>query len=140
VGMRPRLRRGPKAGLFKGNHAKVLPRHEPVAPAGRLTFCMKKTLLLSAVLLGAVTASQAGVRVNIGIGIPLPGLVVSQPAPVFVAPAPVVVAPAPVYVPSPPVVMAPPVVVSPPVFYYGSRPGWYGYHGWARPYGWSHRW
>jgi hypothetical protein len=127
------LRRGPKAVLFKGNHAKMYLRHEPVAPARRLTCCMKKILLLSAVLLGAVTASQAGVRVNIGIGIPLPGLVISQPAPVFVAPAPV-------YAPPPAVAVAPPVVVAPPIAYYGYRPGWYGWHGRAHPYGWGRRW
>ena len=127
------LGRGLGAVLFKENHAKKCLEHEPVAPARRLTCCMKKIILLSAVLLGAVTASQAGVRVNIGIGIPLPGIVVSPPAPV-------VVAPAPVYAPPPAVFVAPPVVVAPPTVYYGYRPGWYGYHGWARPYGWGHRW
>ena len=115
-------------------------RDEPAGRACRLTCCMKRILLLSAVLLGAATASQAGVRVNIGIGIPLPGVVVSQPAPVVVAPAPVVVAPAPVYAPPPAVVVAPPVVVGPPVVYYGYGPRWYGWHGWGRPYGWGHRW
>jgi hypothetical protein len=64
---------------------------------------MKKILLLSAVLLGAVSASQAGVRFNLGFGIPLP-------------PPPVVVAPAPVYVqPSAPVCVNPPVYVTPQV-------------------------
>jgi hypothetical protein len=49
-------------------------------------------------------AAQAGVRVSIGLGLPV------APAPVVVAPAPVVVSPAPVLVP-------PPVV-------YGVPPGW----------------
>lgn len=80
---------------------------------------MKKILLLSAVLLGAVSASQAGVRFNFGFGVPLPApVVVAPPAPVCVqAPAPVVVAP-PVCVPAP-------VVVSPPVVRFGF--GHYGY-------------
>src|SRR5205807_2267813 len=47
---------------------------------------MKKLLLLSAILLGAATASQAGVRFNFGFGLPLP-------VPAFVAPAPVYQAP-----------------------------------------------
>ena len=126
--------------LFKANPAKKRVRHEPQALTRSLTCCMKRILLLSAVLFGAVTASQAGVGVSIGIGIPLPGVVISQPAPVVVAPAPVVVAPAPFYAPPPAVVMAPRVVVAPPVMYYGYRPGWYGWHGYARPYGRGYRW
>jgi len=55
-------------------------------------------------------SAYAGVRVAIGIGVPV------SPTPVVVAPAPVVVYPAPVVVPSPPVVVAPPPVV------YGSGP------------------
>jgi len=74
---------------------------------------MKKILLLSAVLLGAVSASQAGVRFNFGFGIPLP------PPPVVVAPAPVYVQPpAPVCV-APPVCAPAPVVVAPPVVGFG---------------------
>lgn len=68
---------------------------------------MKKLLLVSAVLLGAVSASQAGVRFNFGFGIPLPTPVVVAPA------APVCVQPPAVCV-TPPVVVAP-VVVAPPV-------------------------
>jgi len=64
---------------------------------------MKKILLLSAVLLGAVTASQAGVHFGIDIPIPAP------PAIVYVEP------PVEAYV-EPPEVCAPPVVVAPPVF------------------------
>src|SRR5437764_10929043 len=73
---------------------------------------MKKLLLLSAVLLGAASASQAGVRFNVGIGIPLPPpVVVTEPcAPVYAQPYPQACEPAPqVYAPTP-VVIAPPVV------------------------------
>jgi len=132
AGSVPWLGRGPKGILFKGNHAKMRLRPEPVALTRRLTCCMKKILLLSAVLLGAVTASQAGVRVNIGIGIPWPGVVIAQPAPVFIAPAPVC---APLRV----VVVAPPVFVATPPVYYGCRPAWYGYRGWEPRHGWGYR-
>ena len=79
---------------------------------------MKKLLLLSAIVLGAVSASQAGIRFNIGFGLPLPVppvAVVAAPAPVC-APTPIVTA-APVCEPAP-VVVAPqiceqPVVVAP---------------------------
>jgi hypothetical protein len=84
---------------------------------------MKKLLLLSAVLLGAVSASHAGVRVDLGIGIPLPReIVIGHPAPVYVEPAPVYepapayYPPAPVYCPPPAVVVRPPrVVIAPPI-------------------------
>ena len=74
---------------------------------------MKKLLLFSAVLLGAVSASRAGLNVSIGIGLPLP-------APVIIgAPAPL-----PACVPVAPLVVAPPPVVFVP------GPGCYGYrHG-----------
>jgi hypothetical protein len=66
----------------------------------------------------ALPAHAGGVRVSIGIGVPV------YPAPVVVAPPPAVVYPAPVIVTRPPVVVAPPVV-------YGSGPVWvqgsYGY-------------
>jgi hypothetical protein len=56
---------------------------------------MKKLLLLSAVLLGAVSASQAGVRFRLGL--PLPPLPL-PPLPGIVAPAgPAYVAPGPAY-------------------------------------------
>jgi len=85
---------------------------------------MKKILLLSAVLLGAATASQAGVRFSIGIPFPAPPVVVAPPAPAYVQPPEVYVEPPPVYAP------APPVVVAPPVFEFGFgapsyRPYWY---------------
>ena len=53
-------------------------------------------------------SAQAGIRVSVGIGLP----VVVAPAPVVVAPPPAVVSPAPVIVAPPPVVYgSPPVVV-----------------------------
>jgi hypothetical protein len=81
---------------------------------------MKKLLLLSAVLVGAVTASQAGVRFDIGIGQSWPPpLVIRAPAPVYVQPAPIC-APAPYVVAPPAVVVAPPVVD----FRFGHEPYW----------------
>ena len=97
---------------------------------------MKKILFLSAVLLGAATASQAGVRFNLGIGIPLPtppAVVVTPPAyvasaPTYAEPAPPVCEPAPQayapqgYAPQPygPQVYGPqvygPQVYAPPVY------------------------
>jgi hypothetical protein len=49
--------------------------------------------------------AHAGVRVSIGIGVPV------SSAPVMLAPPPAVVYPAPVIVTQPPVVVAPPPVV-----------------------------
>src|SRR4051812_30354582 len=73
---------------------------------------MKKLLLLTAVLLGAATASQAGVRFNVGIGIPLsPPVVVTQPcAPVYSQPYAQACEPAPQVCAPAPVVIAPAVV------------------------------
>ncbi len=97
---------------------------------------MKKFVLLTALLFGAVSASQAGVRFNVGVGFPLPlpplpGVVISQPAPVY--------AQAPCY--APPVYYGynePAVVVEPPV-YFGFGPGYYGHgyygHRYPRYYG-----
>ena len=57
--------------------------------------------------------AHAGVRVSLGIGVPVyPAPVVVVPAPVVVAPPPAVVYPVPMVVTPPPVVYgAPPVVV-----------------------------
>src|SRR5438045_4153695 len=75
---------------------------------------MKKLLLLSAVLLGTVAASQAGISVRFGLPLPpLPGIVIGRPAPQIVVEQPRVYAPAPVIV-QPPVVCAPPAVVYAP--------------------------
>ena len=83
---------------------------------------MKKLLLLTAVLLGAATASQAGVRFNIGIPFPAPPVVVAPPAPVYVQPPETYAEPPPVYAPAPPLVVAPPVLD----FSFGnSRPYYY---------------
>ena len=95
---------------------------------------MKKLLLLSAVLLGAASASQAGVHFSFGL--PLPPL----PLPRVVVSGPRYYAPAPVYQEdcAPSVVYAPPaVVVEPPVVSFGYSGGYcyprsYGYYG--RPY------
>lgn len=84
----------------------------------RRTLRMKKLILLSAVLFGTAVASQAGVHVDIGIGlpfppIPLPGrVIISRPAPVYVEPQ---------YCPPPRVFYAPP-----PVVYVQPR-GYYSY-------------
>ena len=94
---------------------------------GRLYYYMKKILLLSAVLLGVVTVSQAGVRFSIGIPLP-PPVVVTPPAPAYVQPPEVYVDPPPVYAPAPPVVVAPPVLE----FGYG-RPYYHPYRPYYRP-------
>ena len=87
---------------------------------------MKKLLLLSAILIGAATASQAGLSFNIGFSLPTPrGVVISRPAPVcepsvvinsapaYYAPAPACEEPAAV---APPVCEPAPVVVTSPVY------------------------
>jgi hypothetical protein len=124
---------------------------EPLNRTYRLIWCMKKLILLGAVLLGAATATQAGVRLSFGFGIPLgaPAPVVVSPPPVvyqvpppvyYTAPAPVYTAPAPVYTAPPAVVYAPPPVVyaPPPTVYFRFGTGWRGYYGWGH-HGW-HRW
>lgn len=95
-------------------------RPEPEGRGGspRLDYCMKKMLLVTAAILGATAAAQAGLSVSIGIGIPVRPVVVA-PAPIYVPPPVPVYVPAPpppVYVPAPPVrVCAPPPVYVPPV-------------------------
>src|SRR5262249_7412253 len=111
-----------------------------------LIVVMKKLILLTTVLIGAATASQAQVALNFGFGIPL-----GNPAPVYQAPpvyaalAPVCNAPAPVYT-------APPVTYAPaPTVYFGFGTGWpyyrhyypyyhryYGWHGYGYSHGWGH--
>src|SRR5215472_5527316 len=102
---------------------------------------MKKLALLTAILLGAASASQAGIRFSFGIGIPVGPPVVTCPAPVYVTPAPVYVAPTPVcHAPPPLVYTPPPVVYAPaPSIYVGFRPGWCcpGYR-WGHYRGWDH--
>jgi hypothetical protein len=64
--------------------------------------------LLAVVGLAALAlprSADAGVRVSVGLGVPV------YPPPVVVAPPPAVVYPAPVVVVRPPVVVAPPPVV-----------------------------
>ena len=80
---------------------------------------MKKLLLVAAILVGAVSASHAGVNFSIGIGIPLPPppVIISHRAPEYCPP--------PVYCPPPRVVYAPacppPVVVAPRYYHYEPR-------------------
>jgi hypothetical protein len=103
---------------------------------------MKKLLLLSAILVGAATASQAG-GIHFGFNLPLPplpGIVIGAPAPV-VAPGYYYQSPGYAYPPAyayggP--VCEPPVVVSPYAYYGG---GYYhrGYGGWDRDRDWGHR-
>lgn len=77
---------------------------------------MKKLLLITALVLGTVSVSTAGLRVSVGWGVPIP----YPPAIVFRAP--------PAYYP--------PVVVAPPVFGFGYRAPAYSYY----PYPWAPRW
>jgi len=79
-----------------------------------------KRILVAGILAGvaALTSSAAFARVDVGIGIGIPGVVVAAPPPVYYEPAPVYMAP------PPPVVVAPrPVVVAPGYGYYD---GWRG--------------
>ena len=91
---------------------------------------MKRILLLCAVLLGAVSVAQAGIRFGIGIGVPLPG-------PVYIQPPPIVVPQTPNYPPPSVAPVVPPVVVAPYPGYYGWNPGWYPYGGWRHYRGWE---
>src|SRR5436190_831717 len=94
---------------------------------------MKKMLLLSAILIGVASVSQAAVRFDLGLGLPLPplpGVVFSRPAPVVVAPdPPVCETPPPVCsTPEPQAYYAPaPYVVAPPAVYFGFGSGRYDY-------------
>ncbi len=81
---------------------------------------MKKLFVLAAILMGAATASQAGIRFNISFDLPLPlpplPVIISRPAPVCVPAAPVVYEQYqeyPRYYPG---------------YYYPRRPVYYGYH------------
>jgi hypothetical protein len=90
---------------------------------------MKKLIVLSAVLIGAVTASQAGVLHDIGVGLRvpfLPRVVVRPPPLVYQSPPVVYEAPRQVCLP-PRVVYAPaPVVCAPVPLHRGVEPGWRG--------------
>src|SRR6266849_5096761 len=96
---------------------------------------MKKILLLSAILLGAVTASQAGIRFNIGLPLPplpLPGIVIGHPGPAYCPPAAQVYGAPPAYYGYGAPCYDAPVVVAPPVYFgFGFR---YGYRLWGRGY------
>ena len=99
---------------------------------------MKKYLVLSAVLLGAVAPSHAG-GIDFHIGIPLPPLphiVFGHPAPRVVVRAPEVCLPPPpvVYVPAPH--CPPPVVYHRPPVVYGRL---YAYSSYDRGHDWQDR-
>lgn len=88
---------------------------------------MKKWLLAGLGAAGLLVSGTALARVDIGVSIGVPGVIMGGPAyvapPVYVAPAPVYVAP-PVYYAPHPVYVRPPVVYRPAPVYYGPR-----YHG-----------
>src|SRR5438034_3706127 len=110
---------------------------------------MKKIFLLTAVLIGAASASQAGVRLNFGVTLPFgpppEQVIISRPAPVVVSP-PACETPAPVYEAPPapvcqpaPVVVAPPrIVVAPPVMSFGFGFGEYHHRGGSSYLRWTH--
>src|ERR1051326_5860175 len=96
---------------------------------------MKKILLLSAVLLGAVSVSQAGIQLHLGLPLPplppLPHVVIGTPHVTVEAPAPVYappVCPAPAYSYAPDY-CPPAVVVEPPVVSFGFGYPYYGHYG-----------
>src|SRR5262249_49903727 len=90
-------------------------RSEPLQlPPFRVETDMKHLAIITALAGGLITAvPSAQARVNVDIGIGIPGIVYAEPAPVYVAPQPVYVAPQPVYVAPRPVVVAPAPVYAP---------------------------
>src|SRR3954470_4687090 len=107
---------------------------------------MKKILLLSAVLIGATMASQAGAAPGIGFGLRLPflpRLAVRVPLPPIPVPTAVVCeAPRQVYAPvvtvcppAPVIRLALPAPCPPGPVFHGEVRGWHGYPG----RGWDHR-
>jgi hypothetical protein len=100
----------------------------------------KRVLSVGALALATTTlafgAPKAQARVDVGIGLGVPPVVVAPP-PVVVAPPPVVVAPAPAVV-APPTVVAPYAMVEPPVVggvnldfgFDGGHGGWRDDRGW----------
>jgi hypothetical protein len=121
--------------LFKQKVGKIESLMKPISKSFRRMWRMKKLLFGTAVLLGAVAVSRAGIDIHIGLPLPpLPRVVIAPPLPVVVAPAPAMVYQAPVVYPAPVVPCpAPVVVVAPPVrgYRYAQRRGYYGYSGWA---------
>lgn len=100
---------------------------------GSSNLYMKKILLLSAILLGAVSASNAGVRFSFGLPLPpLPSIRIGPPA-VVVDPTPAV----PYYAPEcdAPVMVAPPAVE----FGFGYRDYYPRYHSYYYPRYYGHR-
>jgi|SRR5437867_5642302 len=106
---------------------------------------MKKLLLVSAVLLGAVSASQAAVNISIGFGLPFPPpVIIGRPAAAVVVPAPppacAPIAPVVVAPPCAAVVPAPVVLVPPRIYYpyYPHRHVYYPYYGRDRFHGYRY--
>jgi len=91
---------------------------------------MKRWLIALGVL-GALAAGPAAARVDVGISIGIPGVILGGPA---YYPPPVVYHPPPVYVAPPRVVVSPPAAV----YYQGSHRPYYS-NKWHRPPGhWKH--
>lgn len=106
---------------------------------------MKQLAIVAALAAGLLTiAPGVQARVNVDIGIGIPGVVYAEPAPVYVAPQPVYVAPQPVYMAPRPVVVAPAPVYAPAPYWRGRgdddddqgerrwRERGYRKHGWHR--------
>lgn len=93
----------------------------------RFPNCLKFAVVTTAFLGAAFGTSFANAGVNWSVGIAVPGVVVSEPAPEYYERAPIYGAPPPVYYqPAPPVYYRqPPVYYRPPPVYYRSPPTYY---------------
>ncbi len=90
---------------------------------------MKRLLLAGIAAVALLGSSAAMARVDVGVSIGIPGIVIGGPAyypPVYVAPPPVVVVPGPIYAPVP---------VYGPRYY---REGFVEYRGYRRGYARGH--
>ena len=84
----------------------------------RLIQRMKKSLLISSILIALATSVRADFRFSINIGSP-PPVVVHRPARVVACTQPVIISrPAPVWAPAP-LIVAPSVACGPPLVVYG---------------------
>jgi hypothetical protein len=99
---------------------------------------MKKLLLLSALVFGAVSASQAGIHLDIGLPFPHE-IIFRAPAPrVYVPAPPVYFEPAPVYDEPQFYAPAPRVVIAPPIVDFRFGGGYYGGYRDCYPRHYSH--